>query len=65
MSIDIIASNNALSHLKQVNKKRELSNYVDQDITDDEPGCSPAYIVELSEMGKQLQRTHPVTIVHL
>lgn len=65
MSIDIVASNNALAHLKKVVKKKELSNYVAEDITDDESEFSPAYIVELSEKGKQLQRAYPVNIVHL
>ncbi|WP_094603592.1 hypothetical protein SPSIL_054390 [Sporomusa silvacetica DSM 10669] len=65
MSIDIIAPNNALSHLNQVNNKRELSNYIVQDTTSDDADFSPAYIVELSDMGKQLQRAHPVKIVRL
>lgn len=65
MSIDIIAPNNALSHLKQVNNKRELSDYIVQDTTSNEADFSPAYIVELSDRGKQLQRDHPVKIVHL
>lgn len=65
MSIDIISTNNTLSRLKQVNRKRELANYIAKDTSDDESNYSPAYIVELSEMGKQLQQNHPVTIVHL
>ncbi|CQR73128.1 hypothetical protein SOV_49130 [Sporomusa ovata DSM 2662] len=65
MSIDIIAPNNALSHLNQVKNKRELSDYIVQDTIDDDPDFSPAYIVELSDRGKQLQRDHPVKIVRL
>ncbi|TWH46266.1 hypothetical protein [Sporomusa sp. KB1] len=65
MSIDIIAPNNALSQLNQVNNKRELSNYIVQDTIDNEADFSPAYIVELSDKGKQLQRDHPVKIVRL
>jgi hypothetical protein len=65
MSIDIIASNNALSYLNQVNKKRKLSNYNDQYTTDDDSDFSPAYIVDLSAKGKQLQQANPVTIVQL
>jgi hypothetical protein len=64
MSIDVISSNNPLSHSNQVNRKRELSNYIFQDTTNDED-FSPAYIVELSEKGRQLQRDNPVNIVHL
>ncbi|WP_371375559.1 hypothetical protein [Sporomusa aerivorans] len=63
MPVDTISSNNRLSQLNQVSKKRELSNYT-HDGTDDED-INPAYIVELSERGKQLQRANPVTIVHL
>ena len=63
MSIDIV-SNNALSYLNQVKRKRKSSNYIYQDITDDF-GYGPAYIVELSAKGRQLQQAYPVKIVRL
>jgi hypothetical protein len=63
MSIDIV-SNNALTHLNQVKEKQNLSNNIFQDITDNFD-IGPAYIVELSAKGKQLQQDHPVNIVRL
>ncbi|MBU2699661.1 hypothetical protein Ga0466249_000742 [Sporomusaceae bacterium BoRhaA] len=63
MSIDIV-SNNGLSHLKQVKRKLNSSTYIYQDITDDFD-YGPAYIVELSAEGKQLQQAHPLKIVRL
>lgn len=65
MSVENISSNKSLSQLRQVNKNRELSNFIAQDTTADDSDYNPAYIVELSEKGKQLQRANPVTIVHL
>lgn len=63
MSIDIV-SNNALTHLNQIKEKQNLSNSIFQDITDNFD-IGPAYIVELSAKGKQLQQDHPVNIVRL
>jgi len=63
-TIDIISSNNALSHLNQVKRKKQLFDYIIEDDID-EPDISPAYIVELSNKGKQLLQDHPSTIVHL
>lgn len=63
MSVEIV-SNNGLSYLNQVNRKQNTSNFIYQDITDD-LGCGPAYIVELSAEGRQLQKEHPVKIVRL
>jgi predicted metallopeptidase len=63
MSVDII-SNNGLSYLNQVNRKQNSSNYIYQDITDNFD-YGPAYIVELSAKGRQLQQDHPVKIVRL
>jgi len=64
MSVDIIISNSALSYLNQVNRNRKLSNYIVHDTTD-EHDLSPAYIVELSDIGKRLQQAHQITIVRL
>lgn len=63
MPVDVI-SNNGLSYLKQVNKKKTSNsdlylNFVD--LLD----VGPAYIVELSDQGRILQRAHPVKIVRL
>lgn len=63
MSVDII-SNNGLSYLNQVNRKLNSSNYIYQDITDNFD-YGPAYIVELSAKGRQLQHDHPVRILLL
>lgn len=62
MPIDII-SNGALSYLRQINKKQKPDDYF-QD-TDDSFGVGPAYIVEISAKGRQLQQAHPVKIVRL
>lgn len=63
MSVDIV-SNNGLSYLKQVNRKQNSSNYVYQDMNDNFD-YGPAYIVELSAKGRQLQQEHPIHIVRL
>lgn len=63
MPIDIV-SNSGLSQINQVNRKQNTSNFIYQDIADD-LGCGPAYIVELSAKGRQLQRSHPVKIARL
>ncbi len=63
MSVDIV-SNNGLSHLNQVNRKQNSSNYIYQDITDNFD-YGPAYIVELSAKGRQLQQDHPIKILRL
>ena len=63
MSVDII-SNNGLSYLNQVNRKHNSSNYIYQDSTDNFD-YGPAYIVELSAKGRQLQQENPVRIVRL
>ena len=63
MPVDIV-SNNGLSYLNQVNRKKNLSDYHYQDATDDF-SYGPAYIVELSAKGRQLQQENPVRIVRL
>ena len=63
MPVDIV-SNNGLSSLNQVNRKKNSSNYIYHDVTDNF-SYGPAYIVELSAKGRQLQREHPVKIVKL
>ncbi len=63
MAVDIV-SNSASPFLTQVNRKQNSSDYIFQDITDD-LGYGPAYIVELSIKGRQLQQAHPVKIVRL
>ena len=63
MSVDIVVSNNALSYLNQVNRKRKLTNFIAEENTAAEPSFSPAYIVELSAEGKQLQQANQVSIV--
>ena len=63
MSVDIVVSNNALSYLNQVNRKRKLTKFIADEDTANEAGFSPAYIVELSAEGKQLQQAHQVPIV--
>jgi hypothetical protein len=62
MPVDIV-SNGALSYLRQINKKHKADDYF-QDI-DDPFGVGPAYIVEISAKGRQLQQANPVKIVRL
>lgn len=64
MPIDIISRNNAIPYLKPAGRKRDLSNYTVQEDGSD-PDFNPAYIVEISKKGKQLQQDHQVKIVHL
>lgn len=63
MPVDVI-SNNGLSYLKQVNQKRTSNNDLYLNFVD-HFDVGPAYIVELSDQGKILQRAHPLKIARL
>jgi hypothetical protein len=62
MPIDIV-SNGALSYLRQINKKQKTDEFFPH--TDDPFGVGPAYIVEISAKGRQLQQANPVKIARL
>ena len=64
MPIDIVVANNPLSQLKQIKQSRIQPDYTMHDLGI-EPDTNPAYIVEISFAGKQLQLAHPMKIVTL
>ncbi|MDU2064773.1 MAG: hypothetical protein E6713_08000 [Sporomusaceae bacterium] len=63
MPIDII-SNSSPSQLNQVTKKANPSDHLLHYLGDD-LDVGPAYIVELSAKGRELQKNNPVRIVRL
>lgn len=63
MSVDIVA-NNSSPYLNQVNRKRRSSSDFFESIADDF-SIGPAYIVEISAKGRQLQQAHQIRIVRL
>lgn len=63
MSVDIVA-NNPSPYLNQINRKRNSSNDFFESIAE-HFNIGPAYIVEISAEGRQLQQAHQIRIVRL